>query len=256
MLHTLIKPTIPDCLPFIHTSHIGKAEKTTLLLIGECMVDYRGRAQSILDWGQRIVMIKQDGNVLVHRPLLREPVNWQPAGTTTEFSIEKNCLVIRSRHTKPAEKMKIVFKDIQIIVATTLVDTANLVIAGMEIDVVHQIIENPDSIEDGLRISKNEKQVKSGMIDLFCYDKNHIPTIIEVKRSVANISSVHQLRMYVQDIKKDSKHAQVRGILCAPRIPDMVKNLLSEYNLEWKEVQHTVLIPDDWQKTLHDFSND
>jgi endonuclease len=256
VLNTLIKPEISDCLEFISTYHTNKAEKTTLMVIGDCMVDYRGRAQSILDWGQRIVMIKQDGNVLVHRPLLREPVNWQPASTTTEFKVENNYLVIRSRHSKPAEKMKIIFKDIQIIIATALKDTANLVIAGMETDVVNQIIEKPGIIEEGLRISKNEKQVKSGMIDLFCYDKDHTPTIIEVKRSIANISSVHQLRMYVQDIKKDSEQATVRGILCAPHIPDMVKNLLSEYNLEWKEVERKIVIADDWQKTLQDFSKD
>ena len=31
--------------------------------------------------------------------------------------------------------------------------------------------------------------VKSGMIDLFGYDKNHVPVVIEVKRSLANISA-------------------------------------------------------------------
>ena len=31
--------------------------------------------------------------------------------------------------------------------------------------------------------------VKSGMIDLFGYDTNHVPVVIEVKRSLANISA-------------------------------------------------------------------
>ena len=139
------------------------------------------------------------------------------------------------------------------IVATSLRDSADLVIAGMEIDVVNQIISEPDIIEEGLRISKREKHVKSGMIDLFGYDKNHTPTIIEVKRSIANISAAHQLRMYVTDIKKDVKEANVRGILCAPHVPDMVKHLLSDYDLEWREVKRKVVLPDDWQKTLKDF---
>lgn len=217
------------------------------------MVDYRGRAQSILDWGERIVMIKQDGNVLVHQPEMREPVNWQPSGTTTEFKEENNSFVIRSRHIHPPEKMKITFRNLKMIIATSLRDNADLVIAGMEIDVVNQIISEPDIIEEGLRISKREKHVKSGMIDLFGYDKNHTPTIIEVKRSIANISAVHQLRMYVTDIKKDVKEANVRGILCAPHVPDMVKHLLSDYDLEWREVERKVVLPDDWQKTLKDF---
>ena len=139
------------------------------------------------------------------------------------------------------------------IVATSLHDNADLVIAGMELDVVNQIVSEPDIIEEGLRISKREKHVKSGMIDLFCYDKDHTPTIIEVKRSIANISAVHQLRMYVTDVKKDVKEANVRGILCAPHVPDMVKHLLSDYDLEWREVERKVIFPDDWQKTLKDF---
>jgi RecB family endonuclease NucS len=46
---------------------------------------------------------------------------------------------------------------------------------------------------EGLLISKREKHVKSGMIDLFGYDKDHIPVVIEVKCSLANISAVQSV---------------------------------------------------------------
>jgi RecB family endonuclease NucS len=218
------------------------------------MIDYRGRAKSLLDWGERVIMIKQDGTVLVHQPVLREPVNWQPSGSKTEFSVINEHLILRSHHTRPPEKMKIIFRSIQFISASSLHDKAEIVISGMEVDVVNEIISNPSIIEEGLRISKREKHVKSGIIDLFCYDKNHVPVVIEVKRSLANISAVHQMRMYVSDLKKDVHAAKVRGILCAPRIPDMVKKLLKEYNLEWKEVERKVVLHDDFQKTLKEFT--
>ena len=224
-----------------------------LIIAGDCMIDYRGRARSFLDWGERIIMIKEDGNVIVHRPELREPVNWQPAGSNTDFKIEKDQLVLRSHHKKPPEKMKITFRKIKFLTITKLKDKAKLVLAGMETDVVNEIINNPELIEDGLRITKREKHVKSGLIDLYGYDVSHTPVITEVKRSLANISAVHQLRMYVNDVKKDVKEANVRGILCAPKIPDMVKNLLVDYNLEWKEVERQVILPDDFQKTLKEF---
>jgi RecB family endonuclease NucS len=150
--------------------------------------------------------------------------------------------------------MKIKFRNIKFITAISLKDKAKLIISGMELDVVNQIINNPSIIEEGLRVVKREKPVKSGMIDLFCYDKNHTPVIIEVKRSLANISSVHQLRMYVKDTKKDIDKAKVRGILCAPKIPDMVKHLLLDYGLEWMEVERKVMLPDDKQKTLIEFT--
>jgi len=246
-------PNSVDAVDFIKKNHTKKADKTVLVITGDCMVDYKGRARSILDWGERIIIIKQDGNVLVHQPVMREPINWQPAGSKTDFSIENDYLILRSRHTKPPEKMKISFRNIQMITSSILKDNAKLVISGMEIDVVNEILNNPDIIEEGLRISKREKHVKSGLIDLFGYDVKHTPVIIEVKRSLANISAVQQLRMYVSDIKKDVDAANVRGILCAPRVPDMVKKLLADYDLEWREVERKVIIPDDFQKRLSEF---
>ena len=253
MLKNIVNPSSSDVLEFIDRYHKSKPEKTIILLIGNCMVDYRGRARSLLDWGERVVMIKQDGTVLVHRPIMREPVNWQPTGSKTDFNVKDEQLILRSRHTNPPEKMKIIFRSLKIVIVTSMRDNANLAITGMEADVVNQIISDPGMIEEGLRISKREKHVKSGMIDLFGYDKDHVPVIIEVKRSLASISAVQQLRMYVYDVKKDIKKANVRGILCAPRVPDMVKKLLSDYDLEWKEVERQVVLPDDWQRTLKDF---
>jgi endonuclease len=106
---------------------------------------------------------------------------------------------------------------------------------------------------EGLLISKREKHVKSGMIDLFGYDKDHIPVVIEVKRSLANISAVQPVADVYERYKKDVKEANVRGILCAPRVPDMVKKLLCDYGREWQEVERQVVLPDNWQKTLKDF---
>ena len=253
MVENINNPDSKDAKEFIEKHHVSKPDKTVLMIIGDCMIDYKGRARSFLDWGERIVMIKQDGALLVHQPTMREPINWQPSGSKTEFKIKDDKLILKSRNNKPPEKMNIVFRNIQTINVSTLKDNAKILISGMEIDVVNQIVSNPNMVEEGLRICKREKHVKSGMIDLYGFDKNHTPVIIEVKRSLANISAVHQLRMYVADVKKDVEEAEVRGILCAPKIPDMVKHLLSDYGLEWQEVEREVILPDDNQKTLNQY---
>jgi len=243
-----------QALQTIQQHHVEKPEKTTLMIIGECQVDYRGRAQSFLDWGQRLILLKQDGNLLVHQPVMREPVNWQPNGSITTFVLNKKKLLeLRSKHKKPPEKMTITFRSLDTVLIRQLIDKSSLIIAGMETDVVNQIMQNPNIIEEGLRIAKREKTVKSGLIDLYCFDKNHVPTIIEVKRSIGNISAVQQLRMYVNDIKGDIENAPVRGILCAPRIPDMAKHLLTDYGLEWREIERKVMLPDDNQTSLQEF---
>jgi RecB family endonuclease NucS len=252
-MNTTLDPSASDALHFIRTHHLSRPEKTMLLIIGECMVDYQGRARSLLDWGERLVMIKQDGTVLVHQPVLREPVNWQPTRSITEFTTKDEQLILNCRHLKPPEKIKVTFRTLKMVTAAALIDRANLIIAGMEVDVVNQLVNDPTLVEEGLRIAKREKQVKTGSIDLYGFDKNHVPVVIEVKRSLATISSVHQLRMYVTDIKKDRKETTVRGILCAPRIPDMVKKLLEEQGLEWREVERQVILPDNKQRTLKEF---
>ena len=254
MLDNIFNPSASDALSFIEKHHLSKPDKTMLVLVGDCIVDYHGRARSFLDWGERMVIVKQDGTVLVHQPIMREPVNWQPSGSTTEFKINNaKQLMMKSRNIKPPEKMTITLRKIKSIMVSSLYDKARLVISGMESDVVNEIISKPDIIEEGLRISKREKPVKSGLIDLYGFDKNHTPVAIEVKRTIASISAVQQLRMYVNDLKKDVKSANIRGILCAPRVPDMSKKLLADYGLEWREVERRVVLPDDCQKTLKDF---
>ncbi|MDG6219458.1 MAG: endonuclease NucS, partial [Candidatus Thermoplasmatota archaeon] len=252
VLHIIQYPSASQAESFIKENHQKNAEKTILQLIGTCIVQYHGRAKSFLDSGDRIIIIKQDGNLLVHQPIMREPINWQPAGSIIEYIVKDNSLILKSRHRKPAEKMIISFTEIFSIIVSQLNDSAQLKIAGMESDVVKHIINNPSCIEEGLRIQNQEKQVRSGLIDVFAYDKDHTPVIIEVKRSLATISNVHQLRMYVQDMQHHSEKTLVRGILCAPRIPDMIKNLLQDYNLEWKEVEHEIILSDDQQKTLNE----
>ena len=59
MIHDIIKPEASDALKFIEKYHKSKPDKTLLLIIGDCIIDYRGRARSFLDWGERIIMIKQ-----------------------------------------------------------------------------------------------------------------------------------------------------------------------------------------------------
>jgi len=74
LLKNIHNPTTSDALSFIEKYHKSKPDKTMLLLVGDCMVDYHGRARSLLDWGERMVMIKEDGTVLVHGTVTYMPL--------------------------------------------------------------------------------------------------------------------------------------------------------------------------------------
>jgi len=47
---------------------------------GRCAVAYEGRAQSQLEAGDRFVLCKPDGTILVHSDTKQKPRNWQPPG--------------------------------------------------------------------------------------------------------------------------------------------------------------------------------
>jgi RecB family endonuclease NucS len=47
-----------------------------LVIVGRCWVHYAGRARSKLEPGERMLIIKEDGSLLVHRSVGYEPVNW------------------------------------------------------------------------------------------------------------------------------------------------------------------------------------
>nr|QNO47752.1 endonuclease NucS [Methanosarcinales archaeon ANME-2c ERB4] len=164
-------------------------------MVGCCSVEYVGRARSTLGWGERIVIVKPDGSVLVHQRVGREPVNWQPPDTRVRYQTETDdgtaLFVIYSYRFKPPEKMYVRFKNIETISAHMLRDDQALQITGAESDIADRIMSNPSVIEEGLRITDREKQTRSGAIDLYGIDRDHTPAIIEIKRSQPTPSAVY-----------------------------------------------------------------
>ena len=89
MTHMLMSSTPSEAEDFAHTHMRGTRSKdNVLIVVGCCSVKYVGRARSMLGWGERIVIVKSDGSVLVHQRVGREPVNWQPPETRFRYQTE------------------------------------------------------------------------------------------------------------------------------------------------------------------------
>lgn len=67
------RSALTEAAAFAQQQFLQQPEKS--ILIGSCRVRYRVRAQSFLDWGDRLMVAKEDGTVFVHQPTGREPVN-------------------------------------------------------------------------------------------------------------------------------------------------------------------------------------
>jgi RecB family endonuclease NucS len=247
----IISPSPEEALDAINEG-LSSVKKSMVIIVGNCKVDYSGRARSFLDYGERLVIVKPDGTVMVHGSEKREPLNWQPPGTKVRYTPEGG-LTIEARRTSPPESMHIHFKTIEALSIFQLNDGAELNIIGEEADIVDKLEADPSLIEDGLRIIRREQATNSGYIDLFCEDKDGVTVIVEVKRTAITHNAVYQLEAYLVDFKKKNHKIKVRGILCAPRVSEMAKTLLAEKGLEYKQIDYDFELKDRKQSSLENF---
>ncbi len=247
----LISPSAEEAFELINDSD-GNVKKRMVTIVGHCKVDYAGRAKSFLDYGDRLVVIKADGTLMVHNNEKREPLNWQPPGTMIKFSFKEG-LTIEARRKSPPESMHVHFKIIHAISVFHLDDEVKLDIIGEESDIVSKIEEDPSVIEKGLRVIRREKVTGSGFIDLYCEDQDGTPVIVEVKRTSISPSAVYQLEAYLADFRKKNHKAAVRGILCAPKVSELAKTLIEEKGLEYRKVEWEFELNDKKQCSLDSF---
>jgi hypothetical protein len=234
--------TNPKSLAVLVSPNVTEAEKTvreaisqrkTLLVIGNCWVHYQGRARSKLEPGERILIIKEDGSLLVHRSVGYEPVNWQPPGCVFHVQVKNSVLEIRGVRRKPAESVKVFFDRIHMVSALNLVDSGVFSLYASEEDMQKAILLEPSLLEEGFKLISYEKKVEPGFVDVYGEDKNGKLVVVEIKRKTAGKEAVLQLAKYVDAIKS-RVNREVRGILVAPNIAKDVQRLLATLGLEFK----------------------
>lgn len=207
------------------------AGKMTLLMIGTCEIFYSGRASSKIGAGERIILIKEDGATLVHRPRGYKPINWQPPGCHMETSFKENKLHIKIVRREPKEVLKIIFSNINILLGLKLRDEASFILHASEEDMRRAVLLNPNLIEEGFQPIQFEKPVTPGFVDLYGQDKNGKLVVIEFKRRTAGVEAINQLVKYLDHLKKRRKN--IRGIVAAPGISTKAKVLAYSLGIEF-----------------------
>lgn len=226
----LENPSVEEAAGFI-----GKAlsERKALIIIGNCWVEYRGRASSKLEPGERIVMIKEDGSVLVHRPAGYEPVNWQPPGCLFQTHATKGVLEVRAVRRKPFESVKMFFDRVYLLSALSLIDRGKFSLHASEKDMQRAILLEPTILEPGFKPITYEKKVEPGFVDVYGTDGEGRFVVVEVKRKTAGRAAALQLAKYVESIRTVVSR-EVRGVLAAPRLAKGVQRLLATLGLDFR----------------------
>lgn len=229
-LTVLVNPSVVEAEK---TAKEAISQHKMFIVVGRCHVDYQGRAGSKLETGERMLIIKEDGSLLVHRSLGYEPVNWQPAGCVFHTRAKEDMLEIHSVRHRPEESVKVVFDKIQMISTMSLEDSGEFSLYASEEDMHKAILAKPSLLEEGFRPISYEKKVEPGFVDVYGVDKTGRLVVVEVKRKTASREAALQLARYVDAVRLKADR-EVRGILVAPTISKGVQRLLVTLGLEFK----------------------
>jgi RecB family endonuclease NucS len=209
------------------------SQRRTVIVAGNCKVLYTGRAKSTLEPGERILIIKEDGSLLVHRPVGYEPVNWQPSGSVFHVQTEADAIEVHAVRQKPRENVRVIFDEVFMVSALSLNDSGEFSLYASEKDMHRAILRKPSLLEEGFKPISYEKKVEPGFVDVYGVDKNGRLVVVEVKRKTAGKEAVLQLSKYIEAIKGKADR-ELRGVLVAPSLGKDVQTMLETLGLEFK----------------------
>jgi endonuclease len=210
---------------------LGITNQDLIIIIADCEVEYVGRATSKLPAGKRLIIIKADKSISIHENRLVRPTNYMMDALISCEAINDQ-IVMLAKRLKPKETITINLNKIHSIQNYSLPMSNDLRLSGSEKELNDALMDDLNFLEEGLTPINQQQVFRKGICDIIAKDKNGNLVVIELKRRKADLSSVTQLKMYVEQVS-NMKNIKVRGILLAPEIRKSALELLKGYGLEY-----------------------
>jgi endonuclease len=192
------------------------------ILVACCSIRYEGRVTTTLESGDRTILFKDDGSVVVHAVAGAKPVNYMPGPTV----VKEDGRTLEICRPATGELLVVEVEDVHSDAKFELVDTAKIVREGREKDIQATIFETPEAIEEGMVGLQRELFTEVGPVDLFCRDAAGRTVVVEIKRVRATAAAVEQLTRYLEQVDRNPGHAPARGVLVAPELAPQARVLL------------------------------
>jgi RecB family endonuclease NucS len=209
------------------------------LIVARCEVTYSGRLHAFLPESTRLLMLKEDGSVLVHADAGGyKPLNWMTPPTVIETTDE--LVVVRKRAGRSEDRLEIRLLEVLSDVTHDMGEAAGLEKDGVERDLQLLLAGDPTHVEEGLRLVKREWPTDVGPVDLMCRDDEDGWVAVEIKR-VGTIDAVEQLSRYLACIRADPSRAGCRGILAAQQLKPQAVALAEQRGIGTATVDLAVL---------------
>ena len=206
-----------------------------MVLVASCSVDYSGRTGSQLGEGERLIVLKEDGCILVHRARDYQPVNWQPSGCIIQPSIRGERLIVKAVRPSPLESLTIVVTRVEFFGAFHLRDEAEFILHASEEDMQRAILLEPEIIEPGLKIVDYEKKVAPGFVDVYGMDTEGNTVVIEIKKDPAGFPAIKQLEEYLRYLPPPLGR-KLRPVIVAPGLAKGSQATLARMGIEFKQL--------------------
>jgi RecB family endonuclease NucS len=209
------------------------------LIVARCEVTYSGRLHAFLPESTRLLMLKEDGSVLVHADAGGyKPLNWMTPPTVIELT--DGLVVVRKRAGRSEDRLEIRLLDVLSDVTHDMGEAAGLEKDGVERDLQLLLADDPTHVERGLRLVKREWPTDVGPVDLMCRGEDDGWVAVEIKR-VGTIDAVEQLSRYLACIRADPSRADCRGILAAQQLKPQAVALAEQRGIGTARVDLAVL---------------
>ena len=208
------------------------------LVIARCAVDYSGRLSAHLPWATRLLMLKNDGSILVHSDSgSYKPLNWmnppctivveEPSADAAEFVVIE---VGKVQQKKTEDVLKVSIHEIIADVAHELGEDPGLIKDGVEAHLQVLLAEQITLVHEEATLVRREYMTAIGPVDILARDSAG-SIAVELKRR-GDIDGVEQLTRYLELMNRDPLLAPVRGVFAAQEIKPQARKLAEDRGIE------------------------
>ena len=218
------------------------------LVVAKCSVDYAGRLSAHLPLATRVLMLKQDGSLLIHSDGgSYKPLNWMsPPCTLTTHEPEADQADVgvteiwRVTHAKTADMLVVNIYEIYNDVEHELGEDPGLIKNGVEAELQELLAAHIELLGEGYTLVRREYFTAIGPVDILARDENGNSVAVEIKRR-GEIDGVEQLTRYIDCLHADSSLGAIRGIFVAQTIKPQARVLAESRGFGWCEVDYDEL---------------
>ncbi|MCW2539173.1 MAG: endonuclease [Frankiales bacterium] len=206
------------------------------LVIARCSVDYVGRLTAHLPMAPRLLMVKNDGSVLVHSDGgSYKPLNWMSPPCRLEEAAG-----LWTVTNKAGEQLLITIEEILHDSRHELGVDPGLVKDGVEAHLQVLLAAHIQTLGEGFRLVRREYPTAIGPVDILARDASGATVAIEIKRR-GEIDGVEQLTRYLQLLNRDPLLSPVRGVFAAQEIKPQARTLATDRGIDCLVLDYDLL---------------